>query len=77
MQIDYPTILVEDYQNYSYNHKLGGWKALHYFIHKGLSKSLGDGFYSMQIIIYQILASIFPMLKLYVNGFMTQEGILF
>lgn len=44
MQIDYPTILVEDYQNYSYNHKLGGWKALHYFIHKGLSKSLGDGF---------------------------------
>lgn len=44
MQPDYSTISVDDYQRFSYNPKLGGWKALHYFMYKGLTKNLDDGF---------------------------------
>lgn len=41
---DYPHLSVKDYDAFSYDRKLGGWKLLHYFVHKGLCKSLWDGF---------------------------------
>lgn len=40
---DYEHITLDDYLNFSYNRKKGGWKALHYFIEKNLSKTLLDG----------------------------------
>lgn len=44
MQVDYSCISVADYQNYSYNRRLGGWKALHYLMDRGLTKALREGF---------------------------------
>lgn len=44
MEKDYEDISVKDYMNFTYDRKLGGWKALHYFMEKGLTHSLLDGF---------------------------------
>ncbi len=41
---DYPDISMEEYQSYSYPREAGGWKALHYFMHKGITHNLNDGF---------------------------------
>lgn len=48
MENDFEEISVSDYNTFQYDRKLGGWKALHYFIHKKLTNSLMDGleFYS-------------------------------
>lgn len=43
MQLDYDCITLSDYTKYSYDRQKGGWKALHYFCEKGLTKSLKEG----------------------------------
>lgn len=44
MQNDYECITLLDYLNFTYDKRMGGWKALHYFVEKGLIKSLYEGF---------------------------------
>jgi 3',5'-nucleoside bisphosphate phosphatase len=44
MEKDYQEISLEDFQAFSYDKGKGGWKALHYFMAKGLTKSLREGF---------------------------------
>jgi len=43
MQRDYTDLSISDFMDYTYNRQLGGWKALHYFVDKGLTSSLKDG----------------------------------
>ena len=43
MQYDYPNISIEDFFDFEYDRRLGGWKALHYFIEKGITSSLYEG----------------------------------
>jgi len=43
MQSDYPDFSLADYIEYTYDKCLGGWKALHYLMEKGLTSSLKDG----------------------------------
>lgn len=49
MQRDYDTISLEEFSKFNYDRKKGGWKALHYFYEKGLTKSLKEGFIFYQI----------------------------
>lgn len=42
MEEDYSVSLTE-YEKFSYDISLGGWKALHYFVHKGLAESIKEG----------------------------------
>lgn len=44
MQADYDTISVSDYNDFCYDRKKGGWKALHYLMAKGLIHTLREGF---------------------------------
>ena len=44
MQNDYDYISLSDYSKFNYDKRKGGWKLLHYFIEKGLTKSLFEGF---------------------------------
>jgi predicted metal-dependent phosphoesterase TrpH len=44
MEQDYQDISLADFQSFSYDRGKGGWKALHYFLEKGLTKSLREGF---------------------------------
>lgn len=44
MESDYDNISLEDYNNYSYERNKGGWKALHYFVDKGLTNNVWEGF---------------------------------
>jgi predicted metal-dependent phosphoesterase TrpH len=44
MQRDYNNISLKEYLNYNYDRKNGGWKALHYFVEKGITNSLTAGF---------------------------------
>ena len=44
MENDYDDISLEDYNNYNYERNKGGWKALHYFVHKGLANNPWEGF---------------------------------
>ncbi|WP_105616433.1 PHP domain-containing protein [Vallitalea okinawensis] len=48
MENDFKEISVSEYITFQYDRKLGGWKALHYFMHKNLTVNLMDGikFYS-------------------------------
>ena len=43
MQADYPDFSFEDFDRFAYDRRLGGWKALHYFMAKGLISSLMEG----------------------------------
>lgn len=43
MQSDYECISLEDYMDYTYDRSLGGWKAIHYLLKKGLTSSLKEG----------------------------------
>ncbi len=43
-RLNAPGVSLEDYDTFSYNRQLGGWKALHYFVAKGLVKHLWEGF---------------------------------
>lgn len=44
MENDYNNISLEDYKSFNYKRNLGGWKALHYFVEKGITSSLLEGF---------------------------------
>jgi len=44
LQPDFPQVSLDDFFCYSYDRTLGGWKALHYFMDRGLTQSLKDGF---------------------------------
>lgn len=44
MEQDYKNISYSDYLTYSYDRRGGGWKALHYLMHKGLTNHLREGF---------------------------------
>ena len=43
MALSVTGVTPEDYAAFEYDRRLGGWKALHYFVHKGLAGSLKDG----------------------------------
>jgi len=42
MEKEYAVSLAE-YEMFSYDRSLGGWKALHYFVYKGLTESIKEG----------------------------------
>lgn len=44
MQVDYDSITISDYLDFNYDKRKGGWKALHYFVEKGITNSLFEGF---------------------------------
>lgn len=44
MEKDYKDISLADFRSFTYDRGRGGWKALHYFMEKGLTKSLREGF---------------------------------
>jgi len=48
MQSDYSALSLNDFFEYSYDKRLGGWKGLHYLLEKGISSTLKEGikFYS-------------------------------
>jgi len=48
MQVDYPSLSLAEFMEFSHDRRLGGWKSIHYFKDKGLVSSLKDGmkFYS-------------------------------
>lgn len=35
---------IEDYESYEYNRRLGGWKAIHYFMDRGVVNTLDESF---------------------------------
>ncbi len=41
---DHQAISLEDYLNFTYDRRKGGWKVLHYFIQIGLTETLDEGF---------------------------------
>lgn len=41
---DHPALSLQEYQNFSYDRKKGGWKPLHYFANKGICETIWDGF---------------------------------
>ena len=41
---DYNEITLEEYKRFEYNRRKGGWKALHYFLYKGIATTLEDSF---------------------------------
>lgn len=43
MQSDYGSLSLADFMDFAYDIRLGGWKALHYFVKKGLTASLKEG----------------------------------
>ena len=43
MKKDYQGFSLSDYMDFTYDKRLGGWKALHYLMAKGLTASLKDG----------------------------------
>jgi len=40
---EYDSISLPDYFDYTYDRKLGGWKALHYMVSKGITSTLREG----------------------------------
>lgn len=44
MEQDYQDISLTDFRSFSYDRGKGGWKALHYFLEKGLTRNLREGF---------------------------------
>ena len=44
MEKDYENISLKDFNAFTYDRKRGGWKALHYFMEKGLTTKLREGF---------------------------------
>jgi len=43
MKADYPNVSLQDYTDFTYDRRLGGWKMLHYLVEKGLASSLKEG----------------------------------
>lgn len=44
MEKDYPEVSLDDFNQYTYDPKLGGWKALYYFIDRKLANDIGESF---------------------------------
>jgi predicted metal-dependent phosphoesterase TrpH len=44
MQEELPAVSLSDFQSFTYDRQKGGWKALHYFMERGLARSLREGF---------------------------------
>lgn len=40
----YAHVTVEDYEEYAYDRRKGGWKGIHYLLDRGLSEKLFEGF---------------------------------
>ncbi len=43
MQKEHPVVSIADYMAFSYDARLGGWKALHYLLHKNITRHLKEG----------------------------------
>jgi predicted metal-dependent phosphoesterase TrpH len=43
MQEELPGVSLADFQSFTYDRRKGGWKALHYFMERGLTKQLREG----------------------------------
>lgn len=43
MQADYDCVSLADYMEFTYDKHLGGWKAIHYLLEKGVTSSLKEG----------------------------------
>jgi len=43
MEKDYPSLSLKEYDEFEYDPKDGGWKGLHYLVHKGIIKELTEG----------------------------------
>ena len=43
MANDYPKLSLIEYKNFTHNVYLGGWKALQYLLHKGITNNLKEG----------------------------------
>ncbi len=63
MKGDYPALSLEEYQEFSYDRSLGGWKGLHYLLAKGVTQTLrqGMGLYAAYGITYEQAG--FPQLE--------------
>ncbi|SJZ70424.1 PHP domain-containing protein [Anaerorhabdus furcosa] len=44
MEKDYSEVSLKEFNKYTYDPKLGGWKALHYFVDKGLASDISESF---------------------------------
>lgn len=44
MNKEMDSVSLSDFSSFSYDNRKGGWKALHYFMDKGITKSLREGF---------------------------------
>ena len=56
MHRDYNDISISDYMDFTYERRLGGWKALHYLKEKGLTATLKEGikFYAQYNLAYEM-----------------------
>ncbi len=43
MSREIPGISISDFEGFSHDKRLGGWKALQYLVHKGITKTLKEG----------------------------------
>ena len=55
MKGEYPALSLEEYQEFSYDRSLGGWKGLHYLLAKGVTQTLrqGMGLYAAYGVTYE------------------------
>lgn len=74
MQREYNNISLEEYLNYNYDRKNGGWKALHYFVEKGITSSLtaGSAFYSKYELSFDCIE--FPSVSMVCNHIHSAGG---
>jgi predicted metal-dependent phosphoesterase TrpH len=74
MQREYNNISLKEYLNYNYDRKNGGWKALHYFVEKGITNSLtaGFAFYSKYELSYNCIE--FPSVSMVCNNIHSAGG---
>lgn len=63
MQEDDPSVSVSEYDAFSHNPRMGGWKALQYLMAKGITNNLREGFayYTKYHCTYEVAA--FPTIK--------------
>lgn len=63
MESDYQSVSVKDYKAFNYDRALGGWKALHYFVQKGITKNLLEGFLLYQKYNHKYTCVAFPSIE--------------
>lgn len=67
-----PGVSLADYDAFSYDRRQGGWKALHYFVAKGLVKHLWEGFDIYKRYGTKVIP--FPPIKDYIERIHTAGG---